>query len=142
MSRMGRKKATSSGWPRMSAKCQIASFRPLANKPSFDQFVGYSITLLASTRNDSGIVSPSALAVLRLTTSSNFGITAEPVVHADVLSFYPSRLLHRFPKLPKCLARDWIVRAQCVSDEYSDVPHSVWLLRSCGEWPSGGRATE
>jgi hypothetical protein len=37
----------------------IASFRPIANKP-FDQFVGYSITLLASTRNDSGIASPSA----------------------------------------------------------------------------------
>src|SRR5580700_11985488 len=50
----------------------IASFCPVANKPSFDQFVGYSITLLASTRNDSGIVSPIALAVLRLITSSKF----------------------------------------------------------------------
>ena len=33
-------------------KWPIASFRPVANKPSFDQFVGYSITLSASTRTN------------------------------------------------------------------------------------------
>ena len=49
-----------------------ATVADLAKTIDFDDVVGYSITLSARTNNAGGTVTPIALAVLRLITSSNW----------------------------------------------------------------------
>ena len=56
------RKRTSTDGTGMSALCQEATY-------ALQQIAIYSITSSARSRNDSGIVSPSILAVLRLITS-------------------------------------------------------------------------
>src|SRR5262249_16081458 len=62
---------TTSGHPHATAEGLKSANNRLMHRSEQSDELAYSITLSASDRNDSGIISPSALAVFRLTTSSN-----------------------------------------------------------------------
>jgi hypothetical protein len=96
----------------------------------------YSIISSARSKNDSGIVSPSALAVLRLTTSSNLVGCSLPSYACAALGRHPGARLLRaglfaafFEKFGSLLCTQLVERLEHQTDLFSVFGFRVHLLK-------------